>query len=111
RYEEGRRLSGGAAGPSLGLAHLAVAMGNHDEARRMLAEFEAARSTQVVSAWGIAVLHADLGDIDEAFKWLELALEEHSGGLIVLRVHPRLDSIRSDPRYLPLVKRLGLDDP
>jgi len=85
-------------------------MGNHDEARRMLAEFEAARSTQVVSAWGIAVLHADLGDIDDAFEWLELALEEHSGGLIVLRVHPRLDSIRSDPRYLPLVKRLGLDD-
>jgi serine/threonine protein kinase/Flp pilus assembly protein TadD len=110
RYEEGRRLSGGALGPSLGLAHLAVAMGNHDEARRMLAEFEAARSTQVVSAWGIAVLHADLGDIDDAFEWLELALEEHSGGLIVLRVHPRLDSIRSDPRYLPLVKRLGLDD-
>jgi hypothetical protein len=76
----------------------------------MLAELEAARSSRVVSAWGIAVLHADLGDVDAAFKWLDLALEEHSGGLIVLRAHPRLDSIRSDSRYLALVKRLGLDD-
>jgi len=37
-YEEGRRLSGGLATPSLGLAHLEAAMGNEKEARRILAE-------------------------------------------------------------------------
>jgi serine/threonine-protein kinase len=108
-YEEGRRLSGGIAGPSFGLAHLEAAAGNEQEARRILAELTEARSTRVVSAWGIAVLHASLGDVDDAFKWLDVAIEERSPGLILLRAHPRLDAIRSDPRYRPLVSRLGLE--
>jgi serine/threonine-protein kinase len=108
-YEEGRRLSGGIAGPSFGLAHLEAAAGNEQEARRILAELTAARSTRVVSAWGIAVLHATLGDVDDAFRWLDVAIDEHAPGLILLRVHPRLDSIRNDPRYPVLVRRLGLE--
>jgi eukaryotic-like serine/threonine-protein kinase len=109
-YEEGRRLAGGLAGPSFGMAHLEAAAGNEQEARRILAELTAARSTRVVSAWGIAVLHATLGDVDDAFRWLDRAIEERAPGLILLRVHPRLDSIRNDPRYPVLVRQLGLDD-
>jgi serine/threonine-protein kinase len=109
-YEEGRRLGGSVAGPSFGLAHLEAGMGHTDVARRMLAELEAARAQRVVSAWGIAALHASLGDVDEAFEWLEVAVREGATGLIFLRVHPRLDPIRPDPRYRPLVHRLGLDD-
>ena len=107
-YEEGRRISGGVAWPSFGLAHLAIASGNEQEARRILAELTEARSKRVVSAWGIAVLHASLGDIDEAFRWLDIAVEERAPGLILLRAHPRLDPIRSDSRYWPLVQRVGL---
>ncbi len=109
-YEEGRRLSSGIAGPDFGFAHLAAASGNEPEARRILAELIASREKGgVVSAWGIAVLHASLGDVDEAFRWLETAFEERSPGLILLRVHPRLDPIRKDPRYRPLVRRVGLE--
>jgi Flp pilus assembly protein TadD len=108
-YEEGRRLAGGVAGPSFGLAHLEAAAGNEKEARRILAGLTEARSTRVVSAWGIAVLHASLGDVDAAFRWLDAAVEERASGLILLRVHPRLDPIRKDPRYLPLVRQLGLE--
>ena len=108
-YEEGRRLSGGIAGPSFGLAHLEAASGNEKEARRILAELTEARSKRVVSAWGIAVLHASLGDIDEAFRWLAIAVEERASGLLLLRVHPRLDPIRKDPRYSALVRRVGLE--
>ena len=75
----------------------------------MLANLTEARKKGVVSAWGIAVLHASLGDVDEAFRWLDIAIEERSSGLILLRVHPRLDPIRKDPRYAPLVRRLGLE--
>ena len=109
QYEEGRRLSGGVAGPSFGLAHLAASMGNEAEARQILNELIEARSKRVVSAWGIAALQASLGDVDEAFRWLETAFEEGAAGLVFLRVHPRLDPIRSDPRYAPMVKRAGLD--
>ncbi len=108
-YEEGRRLSGGVAGPSFGLAHLEAASGNTAEARRILAELTESRSRRVVSAWGIAALHASLGDVDEAFRWLEIAIEERAAGMILLRVHPRLDPIRSDPRYAALVRRVGLE--
>ncbi|HZV91002.1 MAG TPA: tetratricopeptide repeat protein, partial [Candidatus Nitrosocosmicus sp.] len=107
-YDEGRVLSGGVAGPSFGLAHLAASRGDTAEARRMLAELTEARSKRVVSAWGIAALHASLGDVDEAFAWLETAVKERATGLTFLRVHPRLDSIRKDPRYGELVRRLGL---
>ncbi len=108
-YEQGRLLSGGVAGPSFGLAHLEAAAGNEAEARRILAELTAARATRVISAWGIGALHASLGDVDEAFRWLDVAVAERASGLILLRVHPRLDPIRSDPRYKPLVRRVGLE--
>lgn len=107
-YEEGRRLSGGVAGPSFGLGHLEASSGNEAAARRILAELIEARSNRVVSAWGIAALHASLGDVDEAFRWLDAAVEERAAGLIFLRVHPRLDRIRQDPRYTKLLGRVGL---
>jgi len=108
-YEEGRRLSGGVAGPSFGLGHLEASRGNEAAARRILGELIEARSNRVVSAWGIAALHASLGDVDEAFRWLDVAVGERASGLIFLRVHPRIDSIRHDPRYQNLLRRVGLD--
>ena len=63
----------------------------------------------MVSAWGIAALHASLGDVDEAYRWLDAAVEEGATGLSLLRVHPRLDPIRKDPRYRALLRRVGLD--
>ena len=107
---EARRLSGGMATPSFALAHLEAAAGNEAEARRILTELIESRSTRVVTAWGIAALHASLGDVDEAFRWLDIAIEEGASGLVMLGVHPRLDPIRQDPRYWPLVEKLGLAD-
>jgi hypothetical protein len=103
-------LSGGIAGPTFGLAHHEAAAGTVAEARRILDELTTARAHRVVSAWGIGAVHASLGDIDEAYRWLEMAVQEKASGLILLRVHPRLDPIRSDARYWPLVRRVGLDD-
>jgi len=107
-YEEGRRLSGGVAGPSFGLAHLEASSGNAAAARLILRTLIDGRSQRVVSAWGIAALHASLGDVDEAFRWLDVAIEEGATGLIFLRVHPRLDPIRKDPRYQALLRKVGL---
>ena len=108
-YLEGRRLGGGIAGPSFGLAHLEASRGNTDAARAMLQELIAARAHRVVSPWGIAVLHASLHEVDEAFRWLDVAVAEQATGMAFLRVHPRLDPIRQDPRYPALLERLGLD--
>ena len=108
---EGRRLAGPAtAAPSFGLAHIEAASGNEAAARSILNELIESRGSRVISAWGIAALFASLGDIEEAFKWLDTAVAEKASGLVTLRVHPRMDPIRTDPRYWPLVKKVGLAD-
>ncbi len=55
-----------------------------------------------------AISFALLGNRDEAFKWLEQAYRDHSFGLIYLRVNPEFDSLRSDPRYTDLLRRINL---
>ena len=56
----------------------------------------------------IAGDHAFLGEKDLAFAWLEKAYAEKSGILLGLKGEPALDSLRSDPRYADLLKRMGL---
>ncbi len=56
---------------------------------------------------GVAEAYADLGDKNNAFAWLEKAYQMHSENLIALKVVPDFDSLRSDPRYADLVKRIG----
>ncbi len=108
---EARRLAGPAiAAPTFALAHIEAAAGNEAEARRLLKELIDARESQVVSSYGIGALHASLGDVDEAYRWFDIAVKEGSAGLVMVRVHPRLDAIRKDPRYWPLVKKVGLAD-
>jgi tetratricopeptide (TPR) repeat protein len=60
-----------------------------------------------VSPWPIVELYAELGDKDHAFEWLNTAYQEHDFLLYGLRTDPRLDSLRSDPRYAELVRKIG----
>ena len=48
------------------------------------------------------------GDKDHAFEWLNTAYQEHDSGLIAIRTDFTLDSLRSDPRYAELVRKIGL---
>jgi len=56
----------------------------------------------------IAYDYAALGDKEQTFAWLDKAEAEKSGGLEVVKVVPAIDPWRSDPRYLDLLKRIGL---
>jgi TolB-like protein/DNA-binding winged helix-turn-helix (wHTH) protein len=61
----------------------------------------------------LADVYSNLGDKDRAFYWLEQAYDHRdvvgiSGGLAVLRVDHRLDSLHEDPRFADLVRRVGL---
>ena len=51
-----------------------------------------------------------LRGIDEAYRWLELAVQEKASGLILLRASSTGSDFESDARYWPLVRRVGLDD-
>jgi hypothetical protein len=63
-----------------------------------------------VPAFYMAAIYTGLGDKDDAFQWLENAAEEHSGGLAFLGVDPAADSLRSDPRFQALLRRMGLPE-
>ncbi len=76
------------------------------EALAILAELVQIRKTQYVDAYFMAVLMDALGDRDQAFQELERAFHERSAGLFALRVDPRVDSLRDDPRFNALVSRV-----
>jgi tetratricopeptide (TPR) repeat protein len=69
---------------------------------------QAQRKTGYSSAYMIATLYADLGDKDQAFKWLDTAYQERDFNLIGLKTDFLLDPIRSDPRFAELVRKVGL---
>ena len=56
----------------------------------------------------MAVVHVGLGEIDEAFEWLERAYELRAFLLVHIQQDPRLAPIRSDPRFEELLRRIGL---
>ncbi|UCC82581.1 MAG: tetratricopeptide repeat protein [Gemmatimonadota bacterium] len=58
----------------------------------------------------IARLYAMLGRTDQAFEWLDIALQERRIGLMSLPVHPIWDDLRADPRYTAALRRMGLND-
>jgi serine/threonine protein kinase len=61
-----------------------------------------------VSPLAIAELYGDLGDKDHAFEWLDIAFAERAFGLDAIRTNFLFDSLRSDPRYTELVRKIGL---
>jgi len=85
--------------------------GTRDEAEAILRELAELARRQYVSMYQIAVIHASLGDADRAFEALEQAFQNRDWGLVLLRVEPLLDALRSDPRFSDLVRRIGLAGP
>jgi tetratricopeptide (TPR) repeat protein len=69
---------------------------------------QAQRKTGYSSAYNIAALYADLGDKDQAFRWLNTAYQERDWGLVGLKTNFLFDPIRSDPRFAELVRKVGL---
>jgi hypothetical protein len=53
-------------------------------------------------------MYADSGDKDHAFQWLNTAYQEHDTNTIELPTDFAMDSLRTDPRYAELVRKIGL---
>jgi hypothetical protein len=65
------------------------------------------REEQWITAYEIAVIYSLLDDTDNALMWLDRAEREHAVGFTFIRVDPHLDNVRSDPRFIELLRRLG----
>jgi TolB-like protein/class 3 adenylate cyclase/Tfp pilus assembly protein PilF len=108
--------SGGSTISLAALAHAYGSAGRETEARKVLEQLlERSRSRYLPSYW-IALVYTGLGEVDQAILWLERAYEERSSWLVWIKVEPRFDVLRSDPRFDSLLRRLrlaegGLGDP
>ena len=91
------------------LGHVYALSGRGAEANQILDELNKLSGVREVSRYSTAVIYACIGENDKAFELLEAAYREKDGGLIHLKVDPRLDRLRSDPRLADLQRRVGLD--
>lgn len=87
-----------------------AASGRIKEARIMVEELKRVREQRYVSEVSIAQIYTALGEKDEAFAWLEKAYEERAFQMQYLKVEPRWDSLRADPRFADLLRRVGLQE-
>ena len=91
------------------LGHCYAVAGNKAEAEKILSGLITKSSDDFFWAnYSIAVIYAGLGKNDDALDYLEKAYREHSLGPAFLRFDPRLDSLRQDPRFQALSKKIGL---
>jgi serine/threonine-protein kinase len=87
--------------------HFYATAGRQDEARKILGELQERAKREHVSRFGIAVLCFGLGEKDQGFDWLEKSYEARDEDLLTLNVDPRLDHLRSDPRFTNLLRRMN----
>lgn len=80
--------------------------GRSTPARQSLAHLEQIASRKFVTAYGVALVHAGLGQYDAAFAFLDKAFDERSNWLVWLRLDPRWNALRRDPRFSKFVGRM-----
>ena len=93
------------------IAHLAYAYalaGRKNDAEGMLAKLNELSNKQHVHPDLVAGVYAGLGQKQEAFEWLEKAYQVHGRDLLELKYDPHFTNLRSDPRFIDLVRRIGL---
>jgi TolB-like protein/Flp pilus assembly protein TadD len=102
-------LSGGERRPLRDLGYGYAISGNHAEALAVVKELEKKYEKREALAQDFAAVYAGLGEKDQAFAWLEKDFQGRSGLLAWIRWTPPFDSLRNDPRYADILRRMGLE--
>jgi DNA-binding winged helix-turn-helix (wHTH) protein/TolB-like protein len=95
----------------LSLASLGYAYGvagQTSEARQILDELKDLSTKGYISPNHLAVVHAGLGEKDQALEYLEKTYQERDEMQRFIRVSPIFDNLHSDPRFIDLLRRVGL---
>jgi serine/threonine protein kinase/TolB-like protein/Tfp pilus assembly protein PilF len=82
--------------------------GRKAEAEKAAADLSELSKQHYVSPHWFGAVQAGLGNKDEAFKWLDQAIDRRFGPMIYLKVNPIWDPLRSDPRFAERLRRVGL---
>ena len=108
-YQEAIRLSPETVDATSRLAGCYARSGRKKEAEALLKQMLELSTRRYVPANYFAQLYGDLGNFDEAFKWLEKAYAERCSWLVMMNVDDNMyGSLRVDPRFKEMVRRVGL---
>jgi tetratricopeptide (TPR) repeat protein len=89
------------------LAETCALAGRRDEAQEILQQLQQHANEQYVTPYMFARIYTALGNPDEAFRWLNIAYGERAPWMVLLKRDPRLDRLRADPRYGPLLRLMN----
>ncbi|HEX5215825.1 MAG TPA: protein kinase [Vicinamibacterales bacterium] len=92
------------------LTRIVAASGRTAEARQLLAGLEARRAANAdyMAPQDFAYVQIALGDVDRGLALLQQGVNEHASRLLWLGVDPRVDAVRGDPRFITIIRRLGI---
>jgi tetratricopeptide (TPR) repeat protein len=105
---EAVRLSGNDPFYAGTLGCLCAKAGQHEEARRIVDELAARSKVAYVPPSFVAQVYAGLSEKDQVFEWLEKAYQERDAALVFTLTDPVWGFQRTDPRFIDLVRRVGL---
>ena len=101
-------LTGNKIKTDVALAHIYAVSGRQDEAKKIIEDAGIEKMLSSNDYRGVALVYAALGEIDEAFEWLEKSYQKHEESLCSIGIDPKFDSIRNDPRFSQLLSKVGL---
>ena len=101
------RLSGRNSKAESLRGYILARAGRTGQARTILGALEGDARDRYVPPYALALIHAGLGERDEAFAWLERAYAAHDVHLIYLGVDAKWDELRDDPRFREILGRCG----
>lgn len=106
-FQTGVKLSGSPLMLAL-LGHAYAASGKTAEAKQVLSDLQQLQGQRYVSPYTVAAIYTGLGEQDQAFKWLETAVEGRDIWLMNLKVDPVFAKLRSNPKFTALLARIRL---
>ena len=84
--------------------------GKREIALKLLDQIKGLSPERDLGSCSVALIYAGLGENDQAFEWLNKGYEERSSGMLFLKINPLFDSLRDDPRFTALLKKMKLDN-
>ncbi len=106
-FQTGVKLSGSPLMLAL-LGHAYAASGKTAEAKQVLNDLQQLQDQRYVSPYTVAAIYAGLGDQEQAFKWLQTAVEERDIWLMNLKVDPVFAKLRSQRQFTDILARIRL---
>jgi len=107
-FQKAVSLSDGNSRMMAELGHAYAVSGQKAKAREIVQQLEMKSQQQYVSPYEIALVYVGLDEREQALVWLRKAFEDRAWQLMYLRVEPKLDHLRADPRFTDLLRDVGL---